>query len=95
MVNAPEEGMRADIRVAVQSSKPSISGNGCVPIYRLMEDCGDGSNFPYLEFWQWIPWSKNVEQWQTGDQSLFRQMLGEEMKSLPANWAKTFLPRAF
>ena len=33
-----EEGMRANIRVAVQYIEAWISGNGCVPIYGLMED---------------------------------------------------------
>ncbi len=30
--------MRANIRVAVQYIEAWISGNGCVPIYGLMED---------------------------------------------------------
>lgn len=33
-----EAGMRANIRVAVQYIEAWISGNGCVPIYGLMED---------------------------------------------------------
>ncbi|NAZ94695.1 malate synthase A, partial [Vibrio toranzoniae] len=33
-----EQGMRANIRVAVQYIEAWISGNGCVPIYGLMED---------------------------------------------------------
>ncbi|MCV6005373.1 malate synthase A, partial [Escherichia coli] len=33
-----EEGMRHNIRVALQYIEAWISGNGCVPIYGLMED---------------------------------------------------------
>ncbi|NYY75726.1 hypothetical protein DMI70_01755 [Escherichia coli] len=37
MVNAPKK-VCANIRVAVQYIEAWISGNGCVPIYGLMED---------------------------------------------------------
>ncbi len=39
------------------------------------------------------PSSKNVEQWQTGDQSLFRQMLGEEMKVIASELGEDVSPR--
>ncbi len=61
-----EEGMRANIRVAVQYIEAWISGNGCVPIYGLMEDAAT-AEISRTSIWQWIHHQKNVEQWQTGD----------------------------
>ena len=42
-----EAGMRANIRVAVQYIEAWISGNGCVPIYGLMEDAAT-AEIPYV-----------------------------------------------
>ncbi|MBF4190267.1 Crl family RNA polymerase assembly factor, partial [Serratia ureilytica] len=42
-----EAGMRANIRVAVQYIEAWISGNGCVPIYGLMEDAAEEARFTY------------------------------------------------
>lgn len=48
-----EEGMRANIRVAVQYIEAWISGNGCVPIYGLMEDAAT-AEISRTSIWQWI-----------------------------------------
>jgi malate synthase len=34
----PEEGLRVNIRVAVQYIEAWLRGNGAVPLYNLMED---------------------------------------------------------
>lgn len=63
-----EEGMRANIRVAVQYIEAWISGNGCVPIYGLMEDAAT-AEISRTSIWQWIHHQKNAQQRQTGNQS--------------------------
>ncbi len=89
-----EEGMRANIRVAVQYIEAWISGNGCVPIYgrwkmrrRLkfpVPRSGSGSII------------KNVEQWQTGDQSLVPPDAGRRDEShCQRTGLRTFLPGPF
>ena len=60
-----EEGMRANIRVAVQYIEAWISGNGCVPIDGLMEDAAT-AEISRTSIWHVIH-HKNAEQWQTGD----------------------------
>ncbi len=45
--------MRANIRVAVQYIEALISGNGCVPIYGLMEDAAT-AEISRTSIWQWI-----------------------------------------
>lgn len=74
-----EEGMRANIRVAVQYIEAWISGNGCVPIYGLMEDAAT-AEISRTSIWQWIRHSKTLNDGQLVTKELFRQMLGEEMQ---------------
>lgn len=54
-----EEGMRANIRVAVQYIEAWISGNGCVPIYGLMEDAAT-AEISRTSIWQWIHHQKTL-----------------------------------
>ncbi|KNC13033.1 malate synthase [Klebsiella sp. RIT-PI-d] len=74
-----EEGMRANIRVAVQYIEAWISGNGCVPIYGLMEDAAT-AEISRTSIWQWIHHQKTLSNGKPVTKSLFRQMLAEEMQ---------------
>ncbi len=74
-----EAGMRANIRVAVQYIEAWISGNGCVPIYGLMEDAAT-AEISRTSIWQWIHHQKTLSDGQTVTKALFRQMLAEEMQ---------------
>jgi malate synthase len=74
-----EEGMRANIRVAVQYIEAWISGNGCVPIYGLMEDAAT-AEISRTSIWQWIHHGKTISDGQPVTKALFRQMLCEEMQ---------------
>ncbi|WP_417635906.1 malate synthase, partial [Citrobacter freundii] len=73
-----EEGMRANIRVAVQYIEAWISGNGCVPIYGLMEDAAT-AEISRTSIWQWIHHQKTLSNGKPVTKPLFRQMLAEEM----------------
>ena len=73
-----EEGMRANIRVAVQYIEAWISGNGCVPIYGLMEDAAT-AEISRTSIWQWIHHGKSLNDGQPVTEPLFRRMLNEEM----------------
>jgi malate synthase len=74
-----EEGMRANIRVAVQYIEAWISGNGCVPIYGLMEDAAT-AEISRTSIWQWIHHQKTLSNGKPVTKTLFRQMLAEEMR---------------
>ncbi|SUW65839.1 Malate synthase A [Buttiauxella agrestis] len=73
-----EAGMRANIRVAVQYIEAWISGNGCVPIYGLMEDAAT-AEISRTSIWQWIHHEKTLSNGETVTKALFRHMLAEEM----------------
>jgi malate synthase len=70
--------MRANIRVAVQYIEAWISGNGCVPIYGLMEDAAT-AEISRTSIWQWIHHEKTLSNGKPVTKALFRQMLAEEM----------------
>ncbi|WP_054179800.1 malate synthase A [Trabulsiella odontotermitis] len=74
-----EEGMRTNIRVAVQYIEAWISGNGCVPIYGLMEDAAT-AEISRTSIWQWIHHEKTLSNGKPVTRELFRQMLKEEMR---------------
>lgn len=74
-----EGGMRANIRVAVQYIEAWISGNGCVPIYGLMEDAAT-AEISRTSIWQWIHHRKTLQNGEVVTEALFRKMLREEMQ---------------
>ncbi|MFD2179496.1 malate synthase A [Veronia pacifica] len=73
-----EEGMRHNIRVAVQYIEAWISGNGCVPIYGLMEDAAT-AEISRASIWQWIKHGKALSNDKIVTADFFRQCLEEEM----------------
>lgn len=76
-----EAGMRHNIRVAVQYIEAWISGNGCVPIYGLMEDAAT-AEIARASIWQWIKHGKTLSNGQVVTKALFTQMLTQEMQVL-------------
>jgi malate synthase len=48
-----EEGLRACIRVGVQYLESWLRGNGCVPLYNLMEDAAT-AEICRAQLWQWL-----------------------------------------
>ncbi|QLE35020.1 malate synthase A [Vibrio parahaemolyticus] len=74
-----EEGMRHNIRVALQYIEAWISGNGCVPIYGLMEDAAT-AEISRASIWQWIQHGKSLDNGQRVTKALFETYLQEEVE---------------
>ncbi|RUS67169.1 Malate synthase A [Saezia sanguinis] len=72
-----ENGMRANIRVALQYIEAWICGNGCVPIYGLMEDAAT-AEISRTSIWQWIRHQKTLSDGQKVTKELFNRLLEEE-----------------
>ncbi|RUO18426.1 malate synthase A [Aliidiomarina iranensis] len=72
-----EEGMRTNIRVALQYIAAWLSGKGCVPIYGLMEDAAT-AEISRTSIWQWIQHGKALSDGRKVTKELFRTMLAEE-----------------
>ncbi|WP_087022873.1 malate synthase A [Thaumasiovibrio subtropicus] len=73
-----EEGMRHNIRVAVQYVEAWIQGNGCVPIYGLMEDAAT-AEISRASIWQWIKHGKALSNGKVVTKALFTEMLEQEL----------------
>jgi malate synthase len=48
-----EDGLRGNIRVGVQYLEAWLAGNGCVPLYNLMEDAAT-AEISRAQIWQWL-----------------------------------------
>ncbi len=73
-----EEGLRTNIRVGVQYMEAWLSGNGCVPLYHLMEDAAT-AEISRTQVWQWLHNQQPLEDGRTITVELFRQIFGEEL----------------
>lgn len=83
-----EEGMRTNIRVALQYIAAWISGKGCVPIYGLMEDAAT-AEISRTSIWQWIQHGKSLSNGKLITKALFASMLEEEAKVVRAEVGET------
>src|SRR5262245_57783347 len=76
-----EEGLRHNIRVGVQYLEAWLRGQGCVPLYNLMEDAAT-AEISRSQVWQWIRHGASLEDGRTVTPELFGRALDEEMQKL-------------
>lgn len=55
------EGLRSNIRVGVQYLEAWLGGNGCVPLYNLMEDAAT-AEISRSQIWQWLRYAPVIEE---------------------------------
>ena len=72
-----DAGMRTNIRISLQYLAAWLMGNGCVPIYGLMEDAAT-AEISRSSIWQWIQSGQRLDNGKVVTVALFRQMLAEE-----------------
>jgi malate synthase len=77
-----ESGMRANINVGIQYLEAWLRGNGCVPLYNLMEDAAT-SEISRTQIWQWIHHTSGVlNDGRKVTTELFRQLTAEELRKI-------------
>ncbi|QYJ85118.1 malate synthase A [Shewanella mesophila] len=76
-----EAGMRLNIRIALQYIEAWINGNGCVPIYGLMEDAAT-AEISRTSIWQWIQHEQKLSNGKLVTKALFKEMLVEELANV-------------
>ena len=76
-----ESGLRLNIRVGIQYMEAWLGGNGCVPLYNLMEDAAT-AEISRTQLWQWIHNSKTLEDGRLIDMRLFDDLLTEELERI-------------
>ncbi|HET9043202.1 MAG TPA: malate synthase A [Burkholderiales bacterium] len=81
-----EAGLRGNISVGIQYLGAWLAGNGCVPVFNLMEDAAT-AEISRSQIWQWIRSPKGVlDDGRKVTVELFRALLKEELPKV-----KTYL----
>ncbi len=74
-----EAGLRNNISVGIQYLGAWLAGNGCVPVFNLMEDAAT-AEISRSQIWQWIRSPKGVlDDGRKVTPELFKQLLAEEL----------------
>jgi malate synthase len=78
-----EAGLRNNVQVGIQYLGSWLSGNGCVPIFNLMEDAAT-AEISRSQVWQWIRSPKGVlDDGRKVTRALFVEILADELKKTP------------
>jgi malate synthase len=78
-----EEGARWNIDVGLQYLAAWLNGNGCVPIYNLMEDAAT-AEISRVQVWQWIRHGAKLEDGRTVSVQMLHITLADVMSKLAA-----------
>src|SRR5688572_22254067 len=74
-----EAGLRNNISVGIQYLGAWLAGNGCVPVFNLMEDAAT-AEISRSQIWQWMRSPKGVlDDGRKVTKELFRKLLNEEL----------------
>ena len=77
------EGLKWNIDVGLQYLASWLDGNGCVPIYNLMEDAAT-AEISRAQVWQWVKHGAKLETGETVTAQMVRETMAsvlEEMKA--------------
>jgi len=82
-----EAGLRHNIRVGIHYLAAWLAGNGCVPLYDLMEDAAT-AEICRSQVWQWLHNEVTIAMADDTEATLtdaaFRRMVAEEYAAIPA-----------
>jgi len=76
-----EAGLRHNVRVGVQYLEAWLKGNGCVPLYNLMEDAAT-AEISRTQVWQWVHHRAHLDDGQPLTAERFRRILDDELRKL-------------
>jgi len=85
-----EVGLRQNVRVGIQYLEAWLQGNGCVPLYDLMEDAAT-AEISRAQVWQWQRHGAKLEDGRRVDAQLVRHVIEDEMKQLTAQLGESHL----
>ncbi|MEL7433682.1 MAG: malate synthase A [Chloroflexota bacterium] len=85
-----EQGLRQNLKVGIQYVESWLRGNGCVPLYNLMEDAAT-AEISRTQVWQWMTHGATLDDGRKITPALYNEMLEEEMDAIKAEiGAETF-----
>ena len=78
-----EHGLRENIRVGIHYIEAWLRGNGCVPLYNLMEDAAT-AEISRTQVWQWLHHGAKLDDGRVVDRALFDATLAQELQVIQA-----------
>lgn len=78
-----EEGLRINIDVGIQYLEAWLGGNGCVPIYNLMEDAAT-AEISRSQVWQWVRHEAKMQDGRPVTSELVKKTIPEELEKMRA-----------
>jgi malate synthase len=76
-----EKGLATNLDVGLQYLSAWLGGNGCVPIYNLMEDAAT-AEICRAQVWQWLSHGARLDNGQAITTGMVREMTGRQMDRL-------------
>lgn len=76
-----EHGLRWNLKVGVQYLEAWLGGNGCVPLYHLMEDAAT-AEISRSQVWQWLHHRAKLDDGREVTPELFGTFFEEEMEAI-------------
>ena len=89
-----ETGLRWNVRVGIQYIEAWLRGNGCVPLYNLMEDAAT-AEISRAQVWQWLKHGAKLEDGRTVTADLVREVVADEMNKLEDELGSLFTQGKF
>ena len=87
-----EAGLRHNVRVGVQYIESWLRGNGCVPLYNLMEDAAT-AEIARAQVWQWVRYGVALDDGSVVTAERLRAVIDEEMARIAAEQGATRMER--
>ena len=76
-----EDGVRLNLKVGIQYLEAWLGGNGCVPLYNLMEDAAT-AEISRAQVWQWLHHKATLADGRPLTLALYGRLLEEEMDAI-------------
>ena len=76
-----ENGIRTNINVGILYIEAWLKGNGCVPLYNLMEDAAT-AEISRAQIWQWLKHSAKTVDKKEINKEYFNELLKEEIEQI-------------
>lgn len=73
-----EAGLRGNMSVGIQYLEAWLGGNGCVPLYNLMEDAAT-AEISRTQLWQWMKYGAKLDDGRTITPALYDELLPQVM----------------
>ena len=89
-----EEGLRINVDVGIQYLEAWLNGNGCVPIYNLMEDAAT-AEISRSQVWQWVKHGAKMSDGRQVTPELVKATVDKELAEKPGTPNKKLAAQLF